>query len=51
MERLEQYKICQERGHKPSDTVLASYPPQNVCKFCQTWFWFETVLHERNVPE
>ncbi len=49
-ERRQEYKICQEHGHKPSDQVLASYPPKNVCKFCGTYFWFETTTREQNIP-
>lgn len=50
-QRLEQYRICQKRGHAPSGTVLASNPPWQVCEFCGTHYrWSEPKLIESNVP-
>lgn len=51
--RYEEYRICQERGHQPSDVQTASVSPQDICQWCGTHYWTETssVLKEVMVPE
>jgi hypothetical protein len=50
-ERLRAYRICQERGHTPSNLVLQCNPPLNVCKFCGTNYRFTAPeLVETNPP-
>ena len=49
-ERSRQYRICAERGHVPSDVVLSSNPPWQVCRHCGTQYRYETKLVEANVP-
>lgn len=51
-ERKAAYEICKERGHAPSDKVLASNPPWNVCKYCGTHYrWSEPEMVEANLPK
>ncbi len=38
--QIEAYLICQKRGHSPSNMVTASVPPQNICKWCGTYYWY-----------
>lgn len=36
-----EYDICQRRGHDPEPGFMtASNPPQNVCKWCGTYYWY-----------
>lgn len=51
MNSFEAYKICQERGHQPSDHILTSNPPQSQCKFCGTTYRYESVLIEYRIPK
>jgi hypothetical protein len=43
LERARSYLVCQERGHTPSEVRTASNPPQDICRFCGTYYWYETV--------
>ena len=36
--RLEEYRICQERGHQPSNNFVNDYM---ICRFC--WTYYKTV--------
>lgn len=49
-QRRDEYEICMRRGHQPSNTVLTSYPPKNVCKWCGTHYYRADRIHESNVP-
>jgi len=50
-ERLEQYKICKERGHVDSGITLTSNPPWSVCAKCGAKYRYETRLIEYGQPE
>lgn len=52
-ERYKAYLVCKERGHKPSNYMLASNPPWNVCEYCNTKFRYETkkILVEYDQPK
>lgn len=45
--RVEQYKICQVRGHK-ADNFITTNVTVGVCKYCDTHFWQQQL--ETNVP-
>ncbi len=49
-QRLAEYEICKRRGHQPTDHMLPTNPPQNVCRWCGAWYRHDTQLIERNVP-
>lgn len=49
--RVDQYRICQTRGHEPSNIRLACNPPLDVCKHCGAHFRYESTLIERHIPE
>lgn len=52
MSRKTQYKICKERGHRPSEHVLSEDGiMKHVCFYCGTAFWYEEIIHEQNIPE
>lgn len=34
IDREAEAEICKRRGHSPSNVILTSDPPQNVCKWC-----------------
>jgi len=50
-ERLEAYRICQERGHVTSGLVLTSSPPWRECKHCGTAYRIEESVVELGSPE
>ena len=50
-ERLEAYRICQERGHVASGLVLTSSPPWRECKHCGTAYRIEESVVELRSPE
>lgn len=50
-ERLRQYKICKERGHKTSAHIYENFPiTKYICRYCETVFWEEVSQHEDNIP-
>jgi hypothetical protein len=50
-ERYKQYLICKERGHGPTEMVLTSNPPWNVCSLCGTHWRNETTMLEHDAPK
>ena len=44
--RWDAYQICKERGHTASNITLTSIPPQSVCEFCGTTYYYERKLVE-----
>ena len=56
--KAEQYLICKQRGHDPdhdAETPLDEHGEpdyhRDVCKWCGTVYWEETIEHETNTPE
>lgn len=49
--RYAAYLICQERGHSPSGFITAGIPPKQRCRYCDTYYWTETVNRETSAPE
>lgn len=46
-----EYEICQDRGHDYHTSYRAgSGPDVNVCLWCGTHYWTETIKHEDHVP-
>ena len=45
-DQKKQYEVCKVRGHTPSNIVLTSKPPWNVCKHCGIHYRFEQKLVE-----
>jgi hypothetical protein len=53
MTPLEQYKVCQERGHTRSvEREADDAGPWDICKFCKTKYRTvtKTVLEEKDIP-
>jgi len=51
---IEQYEICQRRGHKPSNSSLHQGDRLiEVCKYCHVSYYIEIVrtVHDLNPPE
>jgi hypothetical protein len=46
-ERLRQYHICKERGHKDNGMWLGEW---TKCRYCETELRYETVVHEKYAP-
>lgn len=49
-QRLDEYRICQKRGHQPDSIILTSNPPKNVCKWCGTHYTTKKEVIETNFP-
>lgn len=48
----EEYLICKERGHTPSNMTTASIPPQSICAKCGTYYYFSRpeLVETMNIP-
>jgi hypothetical protein len=45
--RVEEYGICQERGHVPSGEMSEhAVPRRERCARCRSWFWVELVMRD-----
>lgn len=54
MIRIEQYKVCRERGHDPLPTSVSRGDKTfYCCKWCNVSYWWEVekTLHEQNAPD
>lgn len=49
--KREEYEICKVRGHVSDYGITTGFQTTSFCKYCDTGYWTETVLHESNVPE
>lgn len=49
LDLVEQYRICQKRGHQ-ADETLTTVPVKFRCKHCRTVYYYESVLRESETP-
>lgn len=51
--KYEEYLICKERGHSPTEIIYGVYPPVKQCTYCGSFYRFDTVttLIEYNLPK
>ncbi len=51
MNKYDEYKACQLRGHGESDMhVTQGNITKHRCRHCGVSWWEETILHEENIP-